>query len=65
MIAPPCAGTARADGALNSQKTLRDPILPMFSLCLSDVGVWDPPFLWISVFLFGIREISGIDVGTL
>jgi len=26
------------------QKTLRDPILPMFSLCLSDVGVWDPSF---------------------
>jgi hypothetical protein len=23
------------------QKTLRDPILPMFSLYLSDVGVWD------------------------
>jgi hypothetical protein len=27
------------------QKTLRDPILPMFSLCLSDVGVWDSSFL--------------------
>jgi hypothetical protein len=26
---------------LISQKTLRDPILPMFSLCLSDVGVWE------------------------
>jgi len=26
---------------LISQKTLRDPILPMFSLCLSAVGVWD------------------------
>ena len=28
-----------------TQKTLRDPILPMFSLCLSEVGVWDSPFL--------------------
>jgi len=28
-----------------TQKTLRDPILPMFSLCLSDVGVWDSSFL--------------------
>jgi len=26
------------------QKTLRDPILPMFSLCLSDGGVWDSSF---------------------
>ena len=25
---------------LITQKTLRDPILPMFSLFLSDVGVW-------------------------
>jgi len=30
---------------LITQKTLRDPILPMFSLCLSDVGVWDSSFL--------------------
>jgi len=29
---------------LITQKTLRDPILPMFSLCLSDVGVWDSSF---------------------
>ena len=26
------------------QKTLRDPILPMFSLCLSAIGVWDESF---------------------
>ena len=26
---------------LITQKTLRDPILPMFSLCLCDVEVWD------------------------
>jgi len=29
---------------LITQKTLRDPILPMFSLYLSDVGVWDSSF---------------------
>ncbi len=28
-----------------AQKTLRDPILLMFSLCLSDVGVWDSSVL--------------------
>jgi len=26
------------------QKPLRDPILPLFSLCLGAVGVWDSPF---------------------
>jgi len=26
------------------QKTLRDPILPMFSLCLSTVEMWDSSF---------------------
>jgi len=29
---------------LISQKTLIDPILPMFSLCLSTIGVWDSSF---------------------
>jgi len=30
---------------LISQKTMRDLILPTFSLCLSDVGVWVSSFL--------------------
>jgi hypothetical protein len=47
------------------QKTLRDPILPMFSLCLSAVGVWDSSFYRISVFLRGIGENSGIEVEIL
>ena len=47
------------------QKPLRDPILPMFSLCLSDVGVWDSSFEWISVFLGGIRENNVIEMRIL
>ena len=38
-----------------------DPILPMFSLCLSAVEVWDSSFQWTSVFLVGIEESSGIE----
>ena len=30
---------------LITQKTLRDPGLPMFSLCLSAIGVWDSSVL--------------------
>jgi len=48
-----------------TQKTLRDPILPMFSLCLSAIGVWDSSFLRFSVFLKGIGENSGIGVRIL
>jgi hypothetical protein len=50
---------------LITQKTLRDPILPIFSLCLSDVGGWDFSFWWISVFLVGIKENSGIELEIL
>jgi hypothetical protein len=37
----------------------------MFSLSLSDVGVWDSSFYRISVFLRGIGENSGIDMKIL
>ena len=43
----------------------RDPILPMFSLCLSDVGEWDSSFQLISVFFVGIGENSGIEMRIL
>lgn len=46
---------------LNTQKTMGDPILPMFSLCLNAVEVWDSSFQGTSVFLVGIEESSGIE----
>jgi hypothetical protein len=51
--------------ALITQKTLRDPILPLFFLCLSDVGVRDSSFQWISMFFWEIGENSGIEVRIL
>ena len=47
------------------QKTLRDPILPMFSLYLSDVEVWVSSIQWNSVFLWGIGENDGIEMRIL
>jgi len=47
------------------QKTLRDPILPIFSLCLSDVGGWDSSFLGISVFSGRIGGNSEIEMRIL
>jgi len=37
----------------------------MFSLCLSDVGVWDSSFQGISVFLVGIGKNRGIEMRIL
>ena len=46
-------------------KPYRDPILRMFFLCLITIGAWDFSFPWISVFLVGIGENSGIEVRIL
>jgi len=61
---PPFSGEIQLF-TLITQKTLGDPILPMLSLCLSDVEVWDSSIQWISVYSLGIELNSWIGVKIL